>query len=84
VSLTEVEATANAEQIIHSTIRSLLERRGAADQSITGESRLTADLGLDSLELAELSAVLEDEIGHDPYSQGLVPDTVAELVAFYG
>ena len=38
---------------------------------------------MDSLELAELSAVLEDDLGHDPYSQGIVPQTVAELLAYY-
>jgi acyl carrier protein len=40
-------------------------------------------LGLDSLETAELSAMLEDEFGTDPFSQGQMPDTVADLVAFY-
>jgi acyl carrier protein len=41
------------------------------------------DLHFDSLEVAELSATLEDDLGRDPYSEGLVPRTVAEVVAFY-
>jgi acyl carrier protein len=61
----------------------LLEQRGATGIEVRAESTLTGDLGLDSLELAELSAVLEDEIGHDPFSEGIVPETVAELVAYY-
>lgn len=40
-------------------------------------------LGLDSLELAELSAMLEDDLGGDPFSEGLMPDTVGELLAYY-
>jgi acyl carrier protein len=38
---------------------------------------------MDSLELAELSAALEDELGHDPYSDGLAPETVGELIGYY-
>ena len=40
-------------------------------------------LGLDSLETAELSALLEDELGTDPFSSGVMPQTVGELIAFY-
>jgi acyl carrier protein len=45
-------------------------------------------LGLDSLEAAELSALLEDEFGSDPFSAALqagddLPETVGEIAAFY-
>lgn len=41
-------------------------------------------LGLDSLEAAELSAVLEDELGTDPFSAGdELPGTVGDILAFY-
>lgn len=73
----------DAEKTIRSTIDMLLERRGAAGLDVTAESRLSEDLGLDSLELAELSATLEEDLGSDPYSEGLVPVTVGELVGFY-
>lgn len=72
-----------AEGTVLAVIGELLARRGAAAGEITPESRLSAELGLDSLELAELSAVLEDDLGRDPYTAGLVPETVGELVAFY-
>lgn len=65
-------------------ITMLLARRAADDVTITPESAITEDLGLDSLEVAELSAILEDDLGSDPYSEGIVPRTVGELVAFYG
>lgn len=41
-------------------------------------------LELDSLEAAELSAMLEDEFGSDPFSAGdVMPETVGEVLAFY-
>jgi acyl carrier protein len=41
-------------------------------------------LGLDSLEAAELSAMLEDEFGTDPFSAGGdLPEKVGDVVAFY-
>jgi acyl carrier protein len=81
--LPDAETTFPVETLIHDTIRSLLEQRGATGIEIRPESTLTGDLGLDSLELAELSAVLEDEVGHDPFSEGIVPETVAELIGYY-
>ena len=39
--------------------------------------------GLDSLETAELSAILEDHFETDPYSEGQTPETVGEILDFY-
>jgi len=66
-------------------IESLLERAGKGGASVEPSARLHGDdgLGLDSLETAELSAVLEDEFGTDPFAAGLLPETVADIVAFY-
>jgi acyl carrier protein len=72
-----------AERLVVVTLEELIERRGATGLTVRPQSRLTADLDCDSLELAELSAVLEDELGRDPFSEGIVPETVDELVAFY-
>ena len=42
-------------------------------------------IGLDSLETAELSAVLEDALGQDPFSTGdQMPQTIGEVLDFYG
>ncbi|WP_375501978.1 hypothetical protein [uncultured Jatrophihabitans sp.] len=41
-------------------------------------------LGLDSLEAAELSSVLEDDLGSDPFSAGALPQTIGEIFSFYG
>lgn len=40
-------------------------------------------LGLDSLEIAALSAGLEGRFGHDPYTAGVFPQTFGELVSYY-
>jgi acyl carrier protein len=79
----DAETTVPAETIIRETVKNLLDQRGAVGIEVRAESTLTADLGLDSLELAELSAVLEDELGHDPFSEGIVPDTIAQLIEYY-
>lgn len=73
----------DAETTIVTTIRSLLERREAFDVEITRDARIQEDLDLDSLEVAELSATLEDDLGRDPYTEGLIPSTVGEILAFY-
>lgn len=83
MTVPEAEEVSAAETTIRRTIAELLRARGAATVEVRRESRLTADLGMDSLELAELSAVLEDALGHDPFSAGIVPETVAGLIAYY-
>lgn len=41
-------------------------------------------LGLDSLEAAELSVMLEDAFGTDPFSwDGELPERVGDIIAFY-
>jgi acyl carrier protein len=60
-----------------------------ADKTVDG---LTEDMGLwgdglklDSLDAAELSAMLEDAFGSDPFSAGgEMPERVADILAFYG
>ena len=66
------------------TLSKFLERSNRSTE-VEPASGLYADgLGLDSLETAELSAFLEDEVGTDPFSEGLLPQTVGELLDFYG
>lgn len=71
------------EALVMKTIRDLVERRtGSADQ-VTLDADLIADLEMDSLEIAELSAVLEEELGEDPYTAGTLARTPREVLAFY-
>jgi acyl carrier protein len=72
----------DAEKTVVNAVRSLLKRRKEKVE-IDVNADLYDDLELDSLEVAELSASLEDDLGSDPYSEGMVPRTIAEVVDFY-
>lgn len=66
---------------IISTIR---KHQGFPDETIELESALYDDgIGLDSLCVAELSAMLEKAYGKDPYTSKVLPQTVADIVNFY-
>ena len=66
-------------------INDFLQRAEKGTEGWTDETGLWGDgLGLDSLEAAELSAMLEDEFGTDPFSAGgELPERVGDIVAFY-
>lgn len=40
-------------------------------------------VGLDSLDTAAFSSMLEAEYGADPYSEGVFPETLADVLHFY-
>ena len=65
------------------TFRSFLVRV-EKDVEFDRETPLYADgIGLDSLQTAELSAVLEDELGRDPFSSETMPQTVGDILDFF-
>ena len=65
-------------------ISELLDRLEKSHGELSEDTPLYADgLGLDSVEAAELSAILEDEFGTDPFSDGEMPDTVGDILEFY-
>jgi acyl carrier protein len=67
-------------------IETFLVRSKKSHDGLADDLHLYGDgLGLDSLEAAELSAMLEDELGTDPFSAGgELPETVGDVLAFYG
>lgn len=75
---------------VRGVITGFLESINKAIDGMTDETGLYGGgLELDSLEAAELSALLEDELGSDPFSAALasgdeMPGTVGDVVAFYG
>ncbi len=72
----------DAEKTVFKALKALMRgKKGAAKVSL--DSNLYDDLKLDSLEVAELSVVLEDDLGRDPYSEGVEPKTVGEVIEFY-
>lgn len=66
-------------------VRDFLQRVKKEPKELTDNLGLFGDgLELDSLEAAELSAMLEDELGSDPFSSGdTMPETVGEVLAHY-
>jgi acyl carrier protein len=74
---------ADTEKVVMGALRSMLRRKAGAGTAVSVDDDLYGDLGLDSLDVAEFSAELEDELGRDPYSEGVVPRTVGEVIEFY-
>ena len=69
---------------VEQTVRSFLDRAHKPVEVLTDGTPLYADgIGLDSLETAELSAVLEDAFGSDPFQGATMPQTVGDILAFY-
>ncbi len=69
---------------VERTVVDFLTRLEKLPANFAGSTPLYADgVGLDSLETAELSALLEDEHGSDPFSTGALPQTLAEIQSFY-
>jgi len=66
-------------------ITSFLERAEKSTVGVSDATGLWGDgLELDSLEAAELSALLEDAFGSDPFSAGdELPETVGDILAYY-
>jgi acyl carrier protein len=69
---------------VEQTIKDFLIRIEKLPEALTPELPLYADgIGLDSLETAELSAILEDDHGADPFAGAEMPQTVGDILAFY-
>jgi len=71
---------------VRAIVDEFLKRVDKSVDVLTDDMGLWGDgLGLDSLEAAELSAMLEDELGTDPFSAGgEMPESVGDILAFYG
>ncbi len=74
---------ADAEKSVLKALTSVMRSRKKKVVDLSLDSNLYDDLKLDSLDVAELSVVLEDDLGSDPYSEGAEPKTVAEVIEFY-
>ena len=60
---------AQIESIVHGRIRAVLAERGSEIRAFSGTEKLSATLGLSSLDLALLVAELEAELGVDPFAK---------------
>lgn len=74
----------STEKRVVGVVTNLLTRQKRTAPVIDAKTPLYAGgLGFDSLAAAELSTLLEMEFGKDPYSDGKVPQTIADIVGYY-
>lgn len=71
------------ETLVIETIRDIVERRTGSAPNVTLDSDMISEFEMDSLEIAELSAVLEEEFGEDPYTAGELARTPRAVLTFY-
>ena len=58
----------------------LVESGRAPLESLSAETNLRVDVGLDSLDLAELTVRIEFRHGVDVFSDGVIVETVGEII----
>jgi acyl carrier protein len=72
------------QELAEQTVRSFVARVKPEAPELELDTPLYADgIGLDSLEAAELSALLEDEVGSDPFTSDEMPQTLRDILGFY-
>jgi acyl carrier protein len=71
------------QSVAEETIRGFLDRIGKSAEFDASTPLYGEGLGLDSLEAAELSVLLEDTLGSDPFSAGVEVTTVGQVRDFY-
>lgn len=78
--------TDTIEAAVASAIQAVLRDTGRGVTSVEEQMLLSADLGLDSLDLAQTVVLLERALGQDPFRTGgggRTVRTVGDLVAIY-
>ena len=74
----------NVVDTIIAAIVRILKHQGLEEVEVSADSKLyDGGIGLDSMSVAELSAVLEKTYGKDPYTSGEDPQSVGDIVDFY-
>ena len=74
----------NQQELAEQTVRGFVARVKPEAPELNPDTPLYANgVGLDSLEAAELSALLEDEVGSDPFTADEMPQTLGDILGFY-
>jgi acyl carrier protein len=72
-------------QTAEQVVRDFVARVKPEAPALELDTPLYADgVSLDSLEAAELSALLEDEVGSDPFTSDEMPQSLRDILGFYG
>ncbi|HZS43862.1 MAG TPA: phosphopantetheine-binding protein [Blastocatellia bacterium] len=78
--------SANVEKTVHEVVRQIVEQKRLTTPEIKNDQRLIADLGFESLDLAQLVAMLEIRLNFDPFSNDVAITsmrTVGDIVDAY-
>ncbi|MET1255399.1 acyl carrier protein [Aliikangiella maris] len=76
----------NAFEVVKNAIVAIQEQLGYQKIEVQPSTNLLNDLGFASLDIAQLVAMLEKELGVDPFANGATLDqvnTVEEMVKLY-
>lgn len=75
------------DEVIYDVLSRIIAEEGLAPAGISDDARLVDDLGLKSMDLARILAMLELELDVDPFARDQVPitriQTVGDLCALY-
>lgn len=69
--------------VVNGIISDIQEQQGLRKVAIQGELEIVGDLGLKSLDIAQLIAMLEVELGVDPFSTGVPLSSVVTVKDLY-
>jgi acyl carrier protein len=64
-------------EILKNVIRSIQQQQGYQQVDIRPEFHLVHDFGFTSLDIAQLIAMMEGELGIDPFSNGATLDQIS-------
>jgi acyl carrier protein len=79
-----MENTESIRAAVQHAIQRVLESSGRDRHSFEDDELLAVEVGLDSLDLAQVVVMLEQELGVDPFrKRGAVVRTFADLVRAY-
>ena len=74
----------DTKRIVYMIVSELQENRGRGGAEFGDETNIQeGGLEFDSLTVAEFSAGLERKLGKDPYSDGVFPVTIGDVIRFY-
>lgn len=73
------------ESLIIRTLEGMIRKRKLQTSSLAPDTPLAAELGLESLDLAELVVRMEEITGKDPFREGTFTQilTISDLAALY-
>ena len=84
ILMTNIASDLNIEENVVSALKEVLAQKQESKKFKNSENlAFSKDLGFNSLDLAQFSALLEDIFGIDPYSEGEIPQTLKEVIDFY-